>query len=78
MALAGVRAHRLGARPAIVVAENVPGLRTAGLRDVLADLAALGFDAEWTCFPEHGTSAPRTSEIDSGSLLPTLAASTYG
>lgn len=33
--------------PAIVVAENVRGLRSAGLRDVLADLAALGFDAEW-------------------------------
>jgi DNA (cytosine-5)-methyltransferase 1 len=34
--------------PAVVVAENVLGLRTAGLRDVLADLAALGFDAEWS------------------------------
>lgn len=35
--------------PRIVVIENVPGLRTAGLRDVLADLADLGFDAEWSC-----------------------------
>ncbi|NJN63550.1 MAG: hypothetical protein HC882_00855 [Acidobacteria bacterium] len=35
--------------PSVLVVENVPGLRTAGLRDVLADLAALGFDAEWTC-----------------------------
>ena len=35
--------------PAIVVVENVPGLRSAGLRDVLAGLADLGFDAEWTC-----------------------------
>lgn len=35
--------------PKVVVIENVPGLRTAGLRDVLADLADLGFDAEWTC-----------------------------
>ena len=35
--------------PRAVVVENVPGLRTAGLRDVLADLADLGFDAEWTC-----------------------------
>lgn len=34
-------------RPAVCVFENVLGLRTAGLRDVLADLAALGFDAEW-------------------------------
>ena len=45
-------------RPAIVVAENVPGLRTAGLRDVLADLAALGFDAEWTCFRAWDLGAP--------------------
>lgn len=36
-------------RPAVLVCENVPGLRTAGLRDVLADLAGLGFDAEWSC-----------------------------
>lgn len=35
--------------PGVVVVENVPGLRTAGLRDVLADLADLGFDAEWSC-----------------------------
>ena len=34
-------------RPAVCVFENVLGLRTAGLRDVLRDLAALGFDAEW-------------------------------
>lgn len=44
--------------PAFVVVENVPGLRTAGLRDVLADLAALGFDAEWTCFRAWNYGAP--------------------
>lgn len=33
--------------PAIVVCENVPPLRRAGLPHVLADLARLGFDAEW-------------------------------
>lgn len=33
--------------PEIVVIENVLGLRTRGLRDVLAGLANLGFDAEW-------------------------------
>jgi len=50
-------------RPRWVVAENVPGLLsnkdTAHGREhkgaffgrVLADLAALGFDAEWHCFP---------------------------
>lgn len=44
--------------PAFVVVENVPGLRTLGLRDVLADLAALGFDAEWTCFRAWDLGAP--------------------
>lgn len=45
-------------RPAWVVAENVPGLRSAGLRDVLADLAALGFDAEWSCLSAAQVGAP--------------------
>ncbi len=36
-------------RPGLVFLENVPGLITAGLGDVLGDLAALGFDAEWCC-----------------------------
>lgn len=47
-----------GVEPGIVVIENVPGLRTAGLRDVLADLAACGFDAEWTCFGAGDIGAP--------------------
>lgn len=34
--------------PALVVVENVRGLRTRGLRHVLSDLAELGFDAEWS------------------------------
>jgi DNA (cytosine-5)-methyltransferase 1 len=33
--------------PAYVLIENVPGLRTLGLRGVLADLAHLGYDTEW-------------------------------
>jgi len=45
-------------RPAIVVAENVLGLRSAGLRDVLADLAALGFDAEWAALGAFEVGAP--------------------
>lgn len=45
-------------RPSVVVAENVPGLRNAGLRDVLADLAALGFDAEWACASAFDFGAP--------------------
>lgn len=45
-------------RPAVVVAENVLGLRSAGLRDVLADLAALGMDVEWTCLAAGDVGAP--------------------
>lgn len=44
--------------PSIVVGENVPGLRRRGLRGVLADLAALGFDAEWTHFRASDLGAP--------------------
>lgn len=44
--------------PAIVVGENVPGLRKAGLRVVLADLARLGFDAEWATFRASDIGAP--------------------
>lgn len=44
--------------PSIVVAENVLGLRTAGLRDVLADLADLGFDVEWSCLAAGDVGAP--------------------
>lgn len=52
------------ARPAIVVAENVPGLRTTELRGVLADLASLGFDAEWATFSAGSVGAPhRRSRI---------------
>lgn len=46
------------ARPAIVVAENVPGLRARGLRPVLADLASLGFDAEWHHFRASDLGTP--------------------
>ena len=46
------------AKPSIVVAENVPGLRARGLRPVLADLASLGFDVEWHHFRASDLGAP--------------------
>lgn len=46
------------ATPRIVIIENVPGLLRRGLRIVLADLAALGFDAEWTHFRASALGAP--------------------
>jgi DNA (cytosine-5)-methyltransferase 1 len=36
-------------RPRYVLLENVAALRTRGLGKVLADLAALGYDAQWLC-----------------------------
>jgi site-specific DNA-cytosine methylase len=48
--------------PRFVVIENVPGLRTAGLRDVLSDLARLGFDAEWSTLSAAEVGAPHGRE----------------
>ena len=53
-------------QPRFVFAENVPGLLTArGGRDfaeVLGDLAALGFDAEWATFRASDVGAPHRRE----------------
>lgn len=38
-------------RPSIVIVENPTGLLSLGLGEVLGDLAALGYDAEWHCIP---------------------------
>lgn len=38
-------------RPRYVVVENVAALLVRGMDRVLGDLAALGFDAEWDCYP---------------------------
>jgi len=38
-------------RPSFVLVENVAALLGRGLGDVLGDLAALGYDAEWHCIP---------------------------
>ncbi len=46
------------ARPRYVVVENVPGLVTAGLGDVLRDLSILGFDAEWSPLSACAVGAP--------------------
>jgi DNA (cytosine-5)-methyltransferase 1 len=45
-------------RPAFVIVENVADLRYRGLDDVLGDLAALGYDAEWHCIPAAAVDAP--------------------
>jgi DNA (cytosine-5)-methyltransferase 1 len=49
-------------RPRYVLVENVPGLLSAGLGDVLGDLAGLGFDAEWSMLSACAVGAPHTRE----------------
>jgi len=44
-------------RPRYVIVENVAALLGRGLGDVLGDLAALGFDAEWDCIPAAAVGA---------------------
>ena len=45
-------------RPRYVVVENVAGLRRGGMGDLLGDLAAIGFDAEWESVPAAAFGAP--------------------
>jgi DNA (cytosine-5)-methyltransferase 1 len=42
--------------------ENVPGLVSAGLQDVLLDLHALGFDAQWGLYSAAEAGAPHRRE----------------
>lgn len=46
------------ARPSLVIVENVAALRVRGLDRVLADLASVGYDAEWDCVPASSIGAP--------------------
>ena len=45
-------------RPRFVIVENVPGLLTHGMGDVLGGLASSGFDAEWDLLPAAAVGAP--------------------
>ena len=45
-------------RPRWVLLENVPGLLGRGMGQVLGDLAACGYDAEWDCIPAAAVGAP--------------------
>lgn len=44
--------------PQFLIVENTPGLLSLGLDSVLADLASLGYDAEWHCIPASAVGAP--------------------
>jgi DNA (cytosine-5)-methyltransferase 1 len=45
-------------RPRYVLVENVAALKSRGLDQVLGDLAACGYDAEWDCIPAVAAGAP--------------------
>jgi len=49
-------------RPSFVLVENVPGLLIRGMGDVLGDLAACGYDAEWQVLPDGAFGAPHLRE----------------
>ena len=45
-------------RPRYAIIENVAALTGRGLDQVLGDLAAIGYDAEWHCIPAASVGAP--------------------
>ncbi len=45
-------------RPRFALLENVPGHLSLGFGQVLADLAACGYDAQWDCIPAAAVGAP--------------------
>jgi DNA (cytosine-5)-methyltransferase 1 len=45
-------------RPRLAFIENVSALTRRGLDVVLGDLASIGYDAEWHCFPASAVGAP--------------------
>lgn len=51
-------------RPHYVLVENVPGIlfRGGGMGDVLGDLAACGYDAEWQSIPASSVGSPQRRE----------------
>lgn len=49
-------------RPQFVIVENVAALLSRGLGDILRDLAALGYDAEWHCIPATFAGAPHNRD----------------
>ena len=49
-------------RPRFVIMENVSALLRRGMGDVLAGLAACGYDAEWDCLPASFVGAPHNRD----------------
>ena len=49
-------------RPRYVLVENVSALLSNGMGVILGDLAEIGYDAEWECFPASAVGAPHTRQ----------------
>lgn len=49
-------------RPGLILMENVPGLLSRGMGEVLRDLAVLGYDAEWSMLSACALGAPHARE----------------
>lgn len=49
-------------RPRYIIAENVSGLLSLGIEDVLQGLAEVGYDAEWEVLPAASLGAPHHRE----------------
>lgn len=45
-------------RPRFFILENSPVLRSKGLDQILSEISALGYDAEWHCIPANAVDAP--------------------
>lgn len=45
-------------KPKYILIENVAALRSRGLDQVLREIAAIGYDAEWHCIPASAVGAP--------------------
>jgi DNA (cytosine-5)-methyltransferase 1 len=48
--------------PTFVIVENSPVLRSRGLGEILRELSALGYDAEWHCIPATAVDAPHSRD----------------
>lgn len=49
-------------RPAFVFLENVPAIRTRGLRQVVGAFTEIGYDCRWTCLSAASVGAPHKRE----------------
>jgi len=48
--------------PSFVFLENVPAIRTRGLREVIRAFAEIGYDCRWTCLSAASVGAPHKRE----------------